>query len=246
MAEQLNLTELASLYNNEDVAREKLEKLRWPNGAICPHCESNKVYKLTPKEDSKTRKGLWKCGNGKCRKQFTVTVNTIFEGSRIPLGKWIMAIYLICSSKKGISALQLMRMLWPDDAQEKTPSGQWKKTHYKTAWFMSHRIRYAMSQEPLFSKLKGTVEMDESYFGGKLANMHADKRREAKIAAGAQKAPVVTLVERGGRVKTRHMVHVTANNMREMLTDYVAHPETFLMTDQAAVYKGMSLPFTRP
>lgn len=234
MTETLNLTELAALYSNEDIARERLEQLRWPDGAICPHCESTKVYKLTAKEGSKTRKGLWKCGA--CRKQFTVTVNTVFEGSRIPLGKWIMAIYLICSSKKGMSALQLMRMLWPEDAQEKTPSGQWKKTHYKTAWFMAHRIRYAMSQEPLFSKLKGTVEVDETYVGGKLKNMHADKRAIAKAEAGAQKAPVVTLVERNGRVKTRHMEHVTAGNMKEMLTDYVAHPETFLMSDQAPIF----------
>lgn len=235
MTDQLNLTELSALYNNEDAAREKLEQLRWPNGASCPHCESENVYRLTAKSDSKTagRKGLWKCGNGKCRKQFTVTVNTVFEGSRIPLGKWIMAIYLICSSKKGMSALQLMRMLWPEDGI--------KKSHYKTAWFMAHRIRYAMSQEPLFSKLQGTVEADESYFGGKLKNMHKEKRQIAKDAGSAFKAPVVTLVERDGRVKTRHMEHVTANNMKTMLQEYVAHPETFLMTDQSPIYKGLRI-----
>ena len=196
MTEKLSLIELAKIYDDNDKARTKLEELRWPDGAECPHCESNNVYRLIAKTESKTagRKGLWKCAT--CRKQFTVTVGTIFEGSRIPLGKWLMAIYLICSSKKGISALQLMRMLWPEDGT--------KKSHYKTAWFMAHRIRYAMSQEPLRTKLTGTVEADETYIGGKTANMHpAQKRRfmDGRKGGSYGKAPVVTLVEREGRVK---------------------------------------------
>jgi len=167
MAEKLNLIELTKLYGDDIKARETLERLRWPDGAECPRedCGSRNVYRLIAKSDAKTagRAGLWKCG--KCRKQFTVTVNTIFEGSRIPLGKWLMAIYLICSSKKGISALQLRRMLWPDDGF-KQDDGRYQKNHYKTAWFMAHRIRYAMQQEPLFTELKGTVEADETYVVG--------------------------------------------------------------------------------
>lgn len=142
---------------DEDIARELIEKLRWKDGVECPHCEAIGAYKIEAKKDSKSgaRKGLWKCMH--CRKQFTVTVDTIFEGSRIPLNKWLYAIHLMCSSKKGISAHQLHRML---------------EITYKSAWFMAHRIRYGMSQEPLRTKLSGTIEADEAYFGGRLDNMH--------------------------------------------------------------------------
>jgi len=136
----------------EDEAREMLEAIRWPDGAICPHCGNDKAYKLTPKPDSKraVRNGVYKCKA--CRKQFTVTVGTIFEGGHIKLADWLIAIYLMCSSKKGISAHQLHRTLG---------------ITYKTAWFMAHRIRFAMTQEPLKGMLlSGTVEADETYIGG--------------------------------------------------------------------------------
>lgn len=140
---------------SEDEAREMLEAIRWPSGATCPHCGSVEAYKLTPKGDTKTkvRNGVYKCKA--CRKQFTVTVGTIFEGSRIKIADWLMAIYLMCSSKKGISAHQLHRTLG---------------VTYKTAWFMAHRIRYAMTQEPL-SLMTGIVEADETYIGGKETNI---------------------------------------------------------------------------
>ena len=109
--------------------------MRWPNGAACPKCGGSDPYKLTPKAGSKTRKGVYKCRA--CRKQFTVTVGTVFEGSHIPISKWLLAIHLLCASKKGMSAHQLHRMLG---------------VTYKSAWFMAHRLRYAMSQEPLASK----------------------------------------------------------------------------------------------
>jgi transposase-like protein len=114
----------------EDEARETLESIRWPYGAVCPHCGSKEAHKLTPKGGTKTsvRPGVYFCGD--CRKQFTVTVGTIFEGSRIQITDWFMAYYLICSSKKGISAHQLHRTLG---------------VTYKTAWFMAHRIRLSMT-----------------------------------------------------------------------------------------------------
>jgi transposase-like protein len=149
----LNLVDIASHFHNEDQARAFLEKVRWPNGAICPHCGAvGEAYRLSPKPKGKThvRKGVWKCGG--CREQFTVTIGTIFEDSHIPLHKWLFAYYLLCSSKKGMSTHQLHRMLG---------------VSYKSAWFMTHRIRYTMRAEPLRSKLKGVVEVDETYVGGK-------------------------------------------------------------------------------
>src|SRR6266849_4321456 len=128
-------------------AAEYLESIRWPDGPVCPHCgeAGRDPYFLK----NQTRR-LWKCRV--CKKQFTVTVGTIFEGSHIPLNKWLLAFYLLCSSKKGMSAHQLHRMLG---------------ITYKSAWFMAHRIRYAMTQ-PAFSRLlSGTVEVDETYIGGK-------------------------------------------------------------------------------
>ena len=165
MKDQINLATLAPYFADEDKARELLEKIRWKDGVLCPHCEHDKAYKVNAKSTKgrKARKGLYKCKE--CRKQFTVTVGTIFEKSRIPLSKWLLAIHLICSSKKGISAHQLHRNLG---------------VTYKSAWFMTHRIRYAMTQEPLFSKLNGTVEVDETYVGGKSRNQY--ERNELKDA----------------------------------------------------------------
>ena len=119
----LNLVTIAQKYSDEDAARELLESLRWPEGPVCPHCKAKEVYRLTPKVDSKrpARKGLLKCKA--CRKQFSVTVGTVFEGSHIPLGKWLLATFLLCSSKKAMSAHQLHRML---------------DVTYKSAWFMAH------------------------------------------------------------------------------------------------------------
>src|SRR6266478_5522748 len=155
----MNLTEIAKSYHDEDSARAFLEAQRWPDDKPgCPHCgEIGRSYKLPPiagkpkKSGEITyRKGVWKCRS--CRKQFTVTVGTIFEDSHIPLHKWLMAFHLLCASKTGMSAHQLHRMLG---------------VTYKSAWFMAHRIRYAMTQEPLSSKLTGVIEVDETYIGGK-------------------------------------------------------------------------------
>src|SRR3954469_11579969 len=146
--EELSILEIAARFPDSLAAAEYLESVRWPNGPVCPHCgeSERKPYALK----SKTRK-LWKCAA--CRKQYTVTVGTIFEGSHIGLHKWLLAFYLLCSSKKGMSAHQLHRMLG---------------VTYKTAWFMAHRIRHAMEQPPFARQLTGTVEADETYVGGKV------------------------------------------------------------------------------
>jgi transposase-like protein len=212
-----------SAFSNEDEARELLEAMRWKDGVICPHCEADKVYKL---QGAATRKGVYKCA--KCRKQFTVTVGTIFEDSRIPLNKWLMAIYLMCSSKKGISANQLSSML---------------SITYKSAWFMCHRIRYAMNTG-IFTKFSGTVEVDETYVGGKAKNMHR-KVREAKFhgRGAVEKAPVVTIVERDGRVKSQHMEKVTGKNLKAAMLE-VVNPAASIMTDESPLYYGTGFSFT--
>ena len=222
MSDQLNLTTLAKHFSDEDTAREFLEFLRWPNGPVCPRCGAGEAYRLTAKVESKrpVRKGVLKCKA--CRKQFTVTVGTIFEDSHIPLSKWLLAIHLLCSSKKGMSAHQMMRML---DLKS-----------YKSAWFMAHRIRYAMEQGSFVTKLSGIVEVDETYVGGKAKNMHASVRREKIQGRGAVgKAPVVTLVERAGRVKSIYMESVTGDNLKAAMKDCIV-PSAQIMTDESPSY----------
>src|SRR6266446_1795073 len=222
----LNLMDLAEQFHSPDSAREYLEALRWPDGPICPHCGvEGEAYKLTPKAKEpreieyetkdelrkrrvrKPRRGLWKCAG--CRKQFTVTVGTIFEDSHIPLNKWLLAFHLVCASKKGMSAHQLHRMLG---------------VTYKSAWFMAHRIRYAMTQEPLSSKLTGTIEMDEVYIGGKRRRTqpHAVKpgqRAQDRLSPFADKAAVVSVLQRGGKVRSTHVERVTGENLRAVLDE---------------------------
>ncbi len=218
-------------FQDEDKAREYLEAARWPDGPVCPHCglvgEACKIkvkepdleaLKLTRKRYRKPRKGLWMCSG--CRKQFSVTVKTIFEDSHIPLHKWLIAIHLLCSSKKGMSAHQLMRNL---DIKQ-----------YKSAWFMAHRIRYAMTGE-LPEKMNGVIEADETYVGGKRRNKH---RQGVKQGVRAQdfsgpfdgKEAVFSIVQRGGKVHSRHIERVTADNLKAVLDD-VAEKDAHLVTD---------------
>ena len=146
---------------NEDTARAYLEAIIWPNGPICAHCSGKDVYKMVPKATSKRpgRKGLHRCRT--CKRQFTVTVGTIFEASHVPTHKWLLAVHFLTASKKGFSAHQLHRMIG---------------VTYKTAWFMCHRLRYAMTQEHISKKLQGTVEIDETYVGGRGTNRSLKKR----------------------------------------------------------------------
>jgi transposase-like protein len=215
-------------FADEDKARELIEKMRWPNGPVCPKCKATGAYKLTPKSDSKTavRKGVYKCKA--CRKLFTVTVGTIFERSHIPLNQWLHAISLMCSSKKGMSAHQLHRTLG---------------IKYQSAWFLAHRIRYAMAQEPLATLFSGIIEADETYIGGKAKNMHASERAKKVTGRGVKgKAPVVTLVERDGRVRSQHMPTVTQHNLRQALRECVT-PDSTICTDESAGYFGVDEEF---
>ena len=211
--DELNLIKLASQYADEDAARGLLEKMRWPKGAICPHCKCDDVYKLTPKPKSGKpgRKGLYSCAA--CRKQFTVTVGTVFEGSHIPISKWLMAMFILCSAKKSISAMQMHRMLG---------------ITYKTSWFMCHRLRVAMTPaDPVEPKLTGTVEVDETFVGGK-------GDRTTKFS---RHTPVVALVERGGVARVKVVASVTQKNLGAALDEYVSK-EAVVNTDEHPGYKG--------
>jgi len=210
-------SKLGAHFTDEDKAREYMEFLRWGNaGPACPRCGGSDPYRLTPKEGSKTRKGLLKCRA--CRKQFTVTVGTVFEDSHIKLTKWLQAIYLIGASKKGISAHQIHRMLG---------------VTYRSAWFMAHRLRYAMTSEPLATKLSGTVEIDEGYIGGKRKG-----GRGRRPADGGRKAAVAVLVERGGNVRAMPMERIDGASMEREIRNYV-DSSSRLMTDETNIYSSI-------
>src|SRR4051794_9400162 len=174
-------------FKDADKAREYLEALSWPNGPVCPHCGvvSKEHYAL---KGTAHRPGLWKCKD--CREQFSVTVATVFERSKIPLNIWLQAVHLMCASKKGISSKQLERMLG---------------VTYKTAWFMSHRIREAFKTKPS-GPLGGAgkfVEADETYWGTE----DGDKRGIGGAALMAANK-IVSLVERNGAIRSFHVADV--------------------------------------
>jgi transposase-like protein len=213
----LSLGPVDARFTDPLAAADYLESIRWPDGPVCPHCgeAERRPYKLP----SKTRR-LWKCAA--CRKQYTVTVGTIFEGSHVGLNKWLYAFFLLCSSKKGMSAHQLHRMLG---------------VTYKTAWFMAHRIRLAMSEPPFQARLSGIVEADETYIGGKARNRKL-RERQHKMGRGTDKAPVVVLVERGGKARSLHIANVTGDEIKGAIRRHV-NTEARMMTDSFRSYAGL-------
>lgn len=208
------------IFNDEDAAREALEAIRWPDGPVCVHCGCTGAIRRVGGEKQSHRKGLLYCND--CKGQFTVTVGTVFERSKIPLTKWWLATFLMCSSKKGISAHQLHRMLG---------------VTYKTAWFMAHRIRHAMAENGggLLGGGGGIVEVDETYVGR--------RRGVRKARAGhAHKEAVVALVEREGKVRSLHVGKVTGENLKAALRKNVAR-DANLMTDEATWYRNIGKEF---
>ena len=202
---------------NETNARKHLEALRWPDGPYCPHCGSLNATRL---EGKAHRAGLVQCND--CREQYTVTVGTVFERSKVPLHKWLLCNHLICASKKGMSAKQIERMLG---------------VTYKTAWFMCHRIREAMDGATGNGPLGGAdkvVEADETYVGGKAKNR--------AFREPAPKKPVVALVERDGQVRSFHVANVTAKQLRGLIVTNVDRA-SHLMTDESHVYTAVGREF---
>lgn len=202
----------APRFHDEDAAREHIEASRWPNGVTCPHCGSVKVRRM----EGKTQAGMFLCND--CRDKFSCRTGTVMERSHVPLHKWLLAIHLMASSKKGISAHQLMRNLGLGS--------------YRTAWFLAHRIREAMTDDS--HKATGglggankVVEADESYVGGKAKNR--------AFKEPAPKKAVVTLIERDGRAKSFHVANVTAKTVRPIIVTN-ANRASALMTDESLIY----------
>ena len=205
------------IFQDANAAREWLETLLWPEGPQCPHCGLiGAAYKMHNKSQ---RPGVYKCKG--CDEQFTVTVGTAFERSHIPLNKWVMALQFMAASKKGVSAHQMHRMLG---------------ITYKSAWFMMHRIREALTDGLLVAKLGGenrVVEIDETYVGGKARN------RKNHVPP---KEAVVALVERDGRVRLRHVANVDGANLRPILKEEI-NKATYVMTDDSPVYPSITATF---
>ena len=208
----------ARYFHDEAAAYAELEATLWPNGPVCPRCGG--MDRITAVRGKTARMGLRRCGH--CKRQFTVTVGTVFESSHVPLHKWLQAVYLMCASKKGISSHQLMRTL---DVQ------------YKTAWFMAHRIREAMRDGSLLPPMGGSgapVEADETFIGRK-----ADK---TKRRGYAHKHAVLTLVERGGKARSFHVDGTKAVDVVPILKANLAK-EAKVMTDEAGQYAHLAKDF---
>lgn len=205
-------------FHDEAEAFKYLEATRWPAGPVCAHCGTiGTAYAL------KSRIGLYRCAEKACRKDFTVRVGTVFEDSQIKLHKWLLAAYLVCASKKGISSKQLERMLG---------------VTYKTAWFMSHRLREAMNMpaEGQMGGDGGAVEVDETYWGNV-------GKQVPGARGGDHKMKIVSLVDRSGEKRSFHVANVTGKTLRPLLAQHIS-PAAHLMTDEAAVYKKIGADYS--
>jgi transposase-like protein len=196
-------------YQTETACRQFLEQRYWPNGPVCAHCKGTKAYKLND-----TKYGIYKCAS--CHKRFSITTKTVFEGTHIPLPKWFIAIYHMMCSKKSISALQLSRMLG---------------ISYECTWFMCHRIRYMFRMRDARKTLRGTVEADETYVGG--------KKKPGKAGRGASgKTPVFGIVQRGGDVVLTPITDVKKTTLHGLIAQHV-YNRSKLFTDDFTSYMGL-------
>jgi len=213
------------IYHDDEAARAHLECLLWPHGPSCPRCGvlGDRITKL---QGASTRPGVYKCKD--CRKPFSVTVGTVMERSKIPLHKWVLAAHFMAASKKGMSALQLQRMLG---------------TNYETAWFLFHRLREAAADyapTPMGGEGK-VVEADETVIGGKEKNKRLSKRNPKNIGA-VGKQVAFTLVERGGRARSFHVANVTGKTLRPIMVKHIDR-KSALMTDDAGQYRPIGVEF---
>jgi transposase-like protein len=204
MEGSVNLCTLIEQFGSEKKCREYLEALRWPDEIMCPRCKSRKISRVTKRDQ-------FDCDG--CRYQFSVTAGTIFNDSHLPLWKWFLCVYLLCESRRGMSANQLKRTLG---------------ISYKTAWYLCHRIRAAMTEvnpEPL----DGIVEMDETYIGGK-------KTGQGVLAAKRAKVPVFGIKQRGGDLRFFKAEDVKSSTLAKYIKENVSADVEVIMTDEASMY----------
>jgi ISXO2-like transposase domain/Transposase zinc-ribbon domain len=235
----MNLIDVSTQLQTEDQCLDFIEKVRWPDGKIrCVRCGNDKVSRITrtvnpriarseKKQNKRTR--LYACLESTCNHRFTPTVGTLFHDSHLPLSKWFAAVALIVHAKKGMSAAQVQRHLG---------------VNYRTAWYMGHRIRKAMASGegflggshggPQVRKLKGTVEIDETYVGGKTIR----KKERGNQKSHERKAAVVGMIERGGELRLRHVGrgNTTAAQVRPLLHELVDRNVDRVMTDESTIY----------
>ena len=236
MLDFTNCTLIDVLQLTPEECREILIQARWPQGPICPKCGAPDPYRITRRSRTKNLVStLFKCRD--CKRQFSATVGTIFEDSKIPLNKWFAAIYLMCSSKKGISAHQLHRNL---------------DISYESAWFMCHRVREAMGSDD-GGRMGGIVEADETYVGPRTRRGHPTWHEQIKDedemglrepskrrAPLDDKTPVFGIIERGsGRAHTEVVADAKADTLRPIILDKVDPENTLLMTDGHPAYRSM-------
>jgi len=225
--------EIPAACANERTAVEFFERKRWGNTPACPRCGDTDVYQMQDRTGERSKRFLWDCRG--CRQQFTVRIGTILQDSRVPLRHWCYAFWAACASKKGVSSLQIKRQTG---------------LSYKSALFLMHRVRAAMAEEPQ-GQLGGSVEVDETYVGGKprkgSAVPHPLRRGYKKGPARDfkdRKFPVVAMVERGGRVRAMVPEHVTAANLRSVMEANIS-PSARLMTDELNPYAAIGQGFAQ-
>jgi transposase-like protein len=207
MVEAIDLCELVERFGNDQKCRNYLERLRWPEGIHCPKCLGTKLSSILKRDQ-------YNCDSESCGYQFSVTAGTIFHDTHLPLTKWFLAVYLLCQSRKGMSANQLKRML---------------RINYRTAWYLCHRIRHAMAEDQPLEKLKGTVEIDETYVGGKKIGWGVGAGKQAK-------EPVIGIRQRGGDLRFFHAQDVKAGTLAQYIKENVSEDVDVIMTDELTVY----------
>lgn len=203
------LYEMMEAFPDEQACVDHLRAIRWKGGAFCPHCGSTRVYHF---KDGRNHK----CGD--CRARFSIKVGTIFEDSKVPLRKWFMAIWMITSHKKGIASTTLAKDIGVTQ---------------KTGWFMMHRLRHAARTKSFNAPLKGEVEADETFVGGK------DKNRPAHKRGKNEKVAVFGMLERGGELRAMKMDSLKAKDVQGKIVEHVA-PGANVMTDEYAGYRGLA------
>jgi transposase-like protein/DNA-directed RNA polymerase subunit RPC12/RpoP len=224
-----SLIQIANEFGTEEKCIAFLERKRWPEGVACLECGSKRISQFSTKESTIKRRNkttgamkirivparhLYQCLE--CKHQFSATVGTIFNDTHLPLSKWFMAISIMCNAKKGVSAKQMQRDL---------------DVHYRTAWHLCHRIRKAMEEGNIFAPMTGTVEIDETYVGGKY-----DRRRKRERW---DKEPVFGIIERGGRVRAYHVPEMNRWNIYGKIKDNVSADAEMVVTDESNLYKSL-------